>query len=44
MEARKFAMGDRVRLLLDGYANDNPAGVYTVSRVLPAMASVWTIG
>jgi hypothetical protein len=41
MEARRFAIGDRVRLLLDNYANDNPADVYTVSRALPAMANVW---
>ena len=41
MEARKFAIGDQVRLLLDNYANDNPADVYTVSRALPAMANVW---
>jgi hypothetical protein len=41
MEARKFAIGDRVRLLLDNYANDNPADVYTISRALPALANVW---
>ncbi len=41
MEARKFAVGDQVRLLLDSYANDNPADVYTVSRSLPATANVW---
>jgi len=41
MEARKFAIGDQVRLLLDNYANDNPADVYTISRALPAMANVW---
>ena len=41
MEARKFAIGDQVRLLLDRYATDNPADVYTVSRTLPAMANVW---
>ena len=41
MEARKFAIGDQVRLLLDNYANDNPADVYTISRTLPAMANVW---
>jgi hypothetical protein len=41
MEARKFAIGDRVRLRLDNYANDDPANVYTVSRALPAMANVW---
>jgi len=41
MEARKFVIGDRVRLRLGGYANDNPADVYTVSRALPEMANVW---
>ena len=41
MEARKFAIGDRVRLRLDRYANDNPADVYTVSRALPEVANVW---
>jgi hypothetical protein len=41
MEARKFAIGEQVRLLLDRYANDNPADVYTVSRALPATANVW---
>jgi len=41
MEGRKFVIGDRVRLLLDNYASDNPSGVYTISRALPAMANVW---
>ena len=41
MEARKFAIGDRVRLQLGGYANDNPADVYTVSRALPDLANIW---
>ena len=41
MEARKFAIGDRVRLRLGGYANDNPVDVYTVSRALPEMSNVW---
>jgi hypothetical protein len=41
VEARKFAVGDQVRLLLDNYANDSPADVYTISRALPAMANVW---
>lgn len=41
MVARKFAIGDRVRLLLDNYANDNRTDVYTVSRALPAMANIW---
>lgn len=41
MEARKFAIGDQVRLRLDSYTNENPADVYTVSRALPAMGNVW---
>ena len=41
MEARQFAIGDQVRLLLDNYPNDNPADVFTISRALPAMANVW---
>jgi hypothetical protein len=41
MEARKFAIGDRVRLRLDGHINETPADVYTVSRTVPIMANVW---
>lgn len=41
MEARKFAIGDQVRLLLDNYANDNPGDVYTIFRALPATENVW---
>ena len=41
MEPRKFAVGNRVRLLLDNYANDGPADLYEVSRRLPAQANVW---
>jgi hypothetical protein len=41
MEARKFAIGDRVRLRLGSYTNDSPADVYTVSRALPEMANIW---
>lgn len=41
MEARKFAVGDHVRIRLDRYATDNPADVYTVSRALPATANIW---
>ena len=41
MEARKFAIGDQVHLRLDSFTNENPADVYAVSRVLPAMANVW---
>jgi hypothetical protein len=41
MEARKFSVGDRVRVRLDSYTNESPAGVYTVSRALPVMANSW---
>jgi hypothetical protein len=41
MEARKFAIGDQVRLRLDSYTNENPADVYTVWRTLPTVANVW---
>jgi hypothetical protein len=41
MEARKFSIGDRVRLRLDRSANESPADIYTVSRALPAMANAW---
>jgi hypothetical protein len=41
MEARKFAIGDQVRLRLDSHVHENPADVYTISRALPAMANVW---
>jgi hypothetical protein len=41
MEMRKFAIGEEVRLLLDSNANNNPADVYTVSRMLPAVSNVW---
>lgn len=41
MEARKFTIGDRVRVHLDSYAKDNPADIYTVSRALPAVANIW---
>ena len=41
MEARKFTVGDRVRVHLDSYASDNPADIYTVSRALPAVANIW---
>ncbi len=37
MEARKFTIGERVRLRL----NDAPADIFTVSRVLPEAAKVW---
>jgi hypothetical protein len=41
MEPRKFSIGQQVRLILDSYAQNNPADVYTVSRALPATANVW---
>jgi hypothetical protein len=41
MEARKFVIGDQARLLLDNYADDNPADVYTIARELPSTANVW---
>jgi hypothetical protein len=41
MEARKFVIGDQVRLRLDSSASENPADVYTISRALPATANVW---
>ena len=41
METRKFALGDQVRVRLDSYNSENPADVYTVSRVLPVLANVW---
>jgi len=40
METRKFAIGDQVRVRLDSYNSENPADVYTISRVLPVMAKV----
>jgi hypothetical protein len=41
MEARKFGIGDQVRLRLDSSVNESPADIYTVSRALPAMANIW---
>jgi hypothetical protein len=41
MDVRKFAIGDRVRLRLDRYANDSPADVYTILRMLPELANIW---
>ncbi|HTI79600.1 MAG TPA: hypothetical protein VL614_04040 [Acetobacteraceae bacterium] len=41
METRKFAIGDQVRVRLDSYNSENPADVYTISRVLPVTARVW---
>ena len=41
MKPRKFAVGNRVRLLLEHHAADSPADVHEVSRMLPAHAGVW---
>jgi hypothetical protein len=41
METRKFGIGDQVRIRLDSYNSENPADVYTISRVLPVAANVW---
>ena len=41
MKPRKFAVGNRVRLLLEHHAADSPADVHEVSRMLPAQAGVW---
>ena len=41
MDARKFAVGDRVLLRLDSYTNERPADVYTIARALPATANIW---
>ena len=40
MVTHKFAVGDRVRLVVDKYAGDVPPGVYTISRCLPVEANV----
>ena len=40
MVTHKFAVGDRVRLVVDKYAGDVPPGVYTISRRLPVEANV----
>jgi hypothetical protein len=41
MEPRKFAVGNRVRLLLDNYADGSPVEIYEVSRILPAQENLW---
>jgi len=41
MKPRKFAIGNRVRLLLEHHAADSVADVYEVSHMLPAQAGVW---
>jgi len=40
MVSHKFAVGDRVRLTLDRYAESNPWDIHTISRRLPAEANV----
>lgn len=40
MVSHRFALGDRVRLNLERYAENNPHDVYTISRKLPAEANV----
>jgi hypothetical protein len=41
MDSQKFAVGDRVRLTLDRYAESSPWDIHTVSRKLPAEGNVW---
>jgi hypothetical protein len=40
MPTHKFAVGDRVRLVVSKYAGDVPPGIYTISRKLPIEANV----
>ena len=40
MVSHKFAVGDRVRLTLDRYAESSPWDIHTISRKLPAEANV----
>lgn len=40
MASHKFAIGDRVELIMDRYAGDVPRGWYTISRRLPVEANV----
>jgi hypothetical protein len=40
MASHKFAVGDRVRLTLERYAESNPWDIHTISRRLPAEANV----
>jgi hypothetical protein len=37
----KFAVGDRVRLVLNSYLDYGPQDVYMILRMLPAEANVW---
>jgi hypothetical protein len=41
MISRKFAVGDRVRLNIDGILDHRPLDVHTISRMLPAQDNVW---
>ena len=40
MVSHKFAVGDRVRLTLDRYAESSPWDIHTISRKLPAEGNV----
>jgi hypothetical protein len=40
MVSHKFAVGDRVRLTLDRYAESSPSDIHTISRRLPAETNV----
>lgn len=40
MVSHKYAVGDRVELMVDRYAGDVPPGVYTISRRLPIEANI----
>ena len=40
MVSHKFAVGDRVRLTLDRYAESSPLDIHTISRKLPAEGNV----
>jgi hypothetical protein len=40
MVSHKFAVGERVRLTLDRYAESSPWDIHTISRKLPAEANV----
>ena len=40
MVSHKFAVGDRVRLTLDRYAESSPSDIHTISRKLPAETNV----
>lgn len=40
MTSHKFAVGDRVQLVVDRNAGDVPRGLYTISRRMPVEANV----